>query len=229
MRTYELMDKVSPLPLDVEALLQHERVIVEKPEIVRARLVARARESMRFSEVSFPKLVKPSTLRPIWLAAAAGIALMASVALAVQVYRGYESPKPNPPVVLRVPAVVERLPASAPSPSQAPIGRAPTRTDVVEELRFLDRARQADARGDYAAALTLASEHERLFPRGRLAEDREVLRIRALVGLGRSGDARSTSAKFRRQFPRSVLLPKIDALLDGLPPTSRTLRRRQSG
>jgi len=215
MRTYELMDTVSPLPLEVEALLQHERVIIEKPEIVRARLMARARESLRFAESSFPKLVRPSTLRPIWLAAAAGIALMASVAVAVQVYRGYESPRTNPPVVTRVPAAVEPQPAPAPSLSQAPIWRASSRADVVEELRFLDRARQADVRGDYAAVLTLASEHERRFPHGRLAEDREVLRIRAFVGLGRSGEARTTATKFRRQFPRSVLLPKIDALLDG--------------
>ena len=214
MRTYELMDTVSPLPPDVEALLQQERVIVEKPEIVRARLVARARESMRFAEASFPKLAKPSTLRPSWLAAAAAIALMASVAVAVQMYRGYESPKAETPLLSRVPAAAARLPALAPAPSQAPIGRALTRADVVEELRFLDRARQADARGDYAGALTLANEHERRFPRGRLAEDREVLRIRAFVGLGRSGDAHTAAAKFHRQFPRSVLLPKIDALLD---------------
>jgi hypothetical protein len=215
MRTYELTDKVSPLPLDVEALLQHERVIVEKPEIVRARLLARARESLRFAETSFPKLARPSTLRPIWLAAAAGIALMASVAAAVQMYRSYESPKVSPPIVAHVPTAAPSQPDPAPSRSLAPLGRTPTRTDVVEELRFLDRARQADARGEYTTALALASEHERRFPRGRLAEDREVLRIRALVGLGRMGDARTTAVKFRRQFPRSVLLPKIEALLAG--------------
>ena len=88
MRTYEPTKAVPPLPLEVEALLQYERIIVEKPEIVRARLMARARESLRFPEASLPRPVSPSTLRPIWLAAAAGIALMASVALAVQVYRG---------------------------------------------------------------------------------------------------------------------------------------------
>jgi hypothetical protein len=215
MRTYEFTKTVTPLPLEVEALLQNERIIVGKPEIVRARLMARARESLR-SDANTPKFVSPSTLRPIWLAAAAGIALMASVALAVQVYRGYESPKQNPPAVVpRAPAAAGPLPALSPSPSLAPMGRAYARADVVEELRFLDRARQADARGDYAAALTLANEHERRFPRGRLAEDREVLRIRAFVGLGRRGDARTTAAKFRRQFPRSVLSAKIDALLDG--------------
>ncbi len=215
MRTYELKDTVSPLPLDVEALLEHERVIVEKPEIVRARLMARARESLRFAEASLPRLAKPSTLRPLWLAAAAAIALMASVAAAVQMYRAYEAPKATPPLLQRVSAVAQPLPAPAPSPSQAPMGRAFTRGDVVEELRFLDRARQADVRGDYAGALALANEHERRFPRGRLAEDREVLRIRAFVGLGRSGDARTAAAKFHRQFPRSVLSPKIDALLAG--------------
>ena len=215
MRTYELIDTVSPLSPEVEALLEQERVLAERPEIVRARMMARARESLRFAEVALPNLVRPSTLRPLWLAAAAGIALMASVAVAVQMYRGYESPKPNPPVALRVPSAVETAPVPESSPSEAPVGRPPSRADVVEELRFLDRARQADARGDYAVALALAGEHERRFPHGRLAEDREVLRIRAFVGLGRSVEARSTAAKFRRQFPRSVLSAKIDALLDG--------------
>jgi hypothetical protein len=92
----------------------------------------------------------------------------------------------------------------------------PSKADVVEELRFLDQARQADARGDYATALALIADHERRFPHGRLAEDREVLRMRAFVGLGRGNEARTAATKFRHQFPRSVLLPKIDALLDRL-------------
>jgi hypothetical protein len=86
----------------------------------------------------------------------------------------------------------------------------------IEELQLLDRARQADARGEYAAVLAIATAHERRFPGGRLAEEREVLRVKALVGLGRSNEAGEVAVRFRRHFPRSVLLPKIDDMLASL-------------
>jgi hypothetical protein len=37
-----------------------------------------------------------------------------------------------------------------------------------------------------------------------------------LVGLRRGGEARQVAANFRRQFPRSVLLHKIDDMLASL-------------
>ena len=217
--TYELIETLPSLPPDVEAMLEHERVLVEKPALVRARLVARARESLRYSDDDFPKLARPSAWRPLWLAAAAGIVLIASVAAAVQLFRTSASPVST--IGPHTLSVVAPIPAPAPVPehttSQLPVGRAtPSKADVVEELRFLDQARQAAACGDYATALALIADHERRFPHGRLAEDREVLRMRAFVGLGRGNEARTAAAKFRHQFPRSVLLPKIDALLDWL-------------
>jgi outer membrane protein assembly factor BamD (BamD/ComL family) len=81
----------------------------------------------------------------------------------------------------------------------------------------LSRARQADARRDYAEVLSVLSEHERTFPAGRLSEEREVLRVKALVGLGRTDQARRTAARFRRQFPKSVLLHKVDEMLASKP------------
>jgi hypothetical protein len=87
----------------------------------------------------------------------------------------------------------------------------------IEEIRLLDRARQSDARGDYASVLAIAADHERSYRDGRLAEEREVLRVKALVGLGRGDSARHVAARFRRQFSRSVLLPTIDDMLASLP------------
>jgi outer membrane protein assembly factor BamD (BamD/ComL family) len=83
----------------------------------------------------------------------------------------------------------------------------------VEELRLLIRARQADARGDFSSVLPVLAEHQRLFPAGRLAEEREVLRVKALVGLGRNDEARQTADNFRRRFPRSVLLHRVEDML----------------
>ena len=217
--TYESIETLPLLPPDVEAMLEHERVLVEKPALVRARLVARARESLRYSDDNFPKLARPAARRPLWLAAAAGIVLIASVAAAVQLFRVSASrvPTVGPHTLSVVAPISAPAPVPEPTTSQPPVVCAtPSKADVVEELRFLDQARQADARGEYATALALIADHERRFPHGRLAEDREVLRMRAFVGLGRGNEARTAAAKFRHQFPRSVLLPKIDALWDWL-------------
>jgi hypothetical protein len=216
--TYDSIETLPPLPPIVEAMLEHERALVDKPALLRARLMARARESVHCPDSLAFSRVAPSALRPLWLAVAAGIMLVAIVAAAVQLFRTSEFAKPSPSVALPPPAVVV-VPTLNPTPAlsatQAPdtVSHASGKADVVEELRILDRARRADSRGEYATALALVAEHERRFPHGRLAEDREVLRMRAFVGLDRGSDAHATAAKFRRQFPRSVLLSKIDALL----------------
>jgi hypothetical protein len=72
-------------------------------------------------------------------------------------------------------------------------------------------------RGDYTDVLAILAEHERRYPAGRLSEEREVLRVKALVGLGRGGEARRAAASFRLHFPRSVLLRKIDEILASRP------------
>lgn len=61
--------------------------------------------------------------------------------------------------------------------------------------------------------LDLVTQHAQKFPRGRLAEEREVLRVKALVGLGRGEQAQKAAARFRRSFPRSVLLHKVDEMV----------------
>ena len=85
--------------------------------------------------------------------------------------------------------------------------------DALDELALLARARQADARGEHAKVLSLVAEHAQKYPGGRLSEEREVLRVKALVGLGRAEQARQAAARFRRQFPRSVLLHKVDEMV----------------
>jgi len=111
--------------------------------------------------------------------------------------------------------------ASAAASVKAPV---PSRRTVLagkheaglEELQLLSRARQSDAHGHYAEVLAMVAEHERSYPAGRLSEEREVLRVKALVGLGRSREARHAATKFSRLFPRSVLLLKIEDMLASL-------------
>jgi hypothetical protein len=94
--------------------------------------------------------------------------------------------------------------------------RAAGSQDGLEELRLLDRARQFDRRGDYSAALASTREHQRRFSEGQLVEEREALRIRALMGLGRAREAGETATRFRQKFPRSVLLETIVRMMAAL-------------
>jgi hypothetical protein len=88
-------------------------------------------------------------------------------------------------------------------------GRPSVSDTMRAELRLLRQARAAVGRQDFAAALAGIATHARLFRNGRLAEEREALRVIALAGLGRTEDARRAAASFRTHFPHSVLLPAI--------------------
>jgi len=80
------------------------------------------------------------------------------------------------------------------------------------ELRLLRQARAAVAREDYASALRPIAAHAHRFKDGRLAEEREALRVKSLAGLGRSEDARRAATSFRARFPRSVLLSAVNKM-----------------
>lgn len=97
-----------------------------------------------------------------------------------------------------------------------PVGTARGAIDIeayTKELQVLQPARQAVTRGDFTTALSAVEEHQKQFPSGKLAEEREALRIKALVGLGRSGEAQRAGAMFRARFPHSALLKRIDEML----------------
>jgi hypothetical protein len=206
----------------VEYLVEHERFIPETPAIIRARVLARAREAVRNGSVIAVGTRRPTPLLRVLFAAAAALVLMASVAAAYQMLRrsvattsGTSQHRPAQPSSAPVPdpdTVTGIAPAGG-SPARAPASSRRSARPGVEELRLLDRARQSDAHGDFASVLTLSTEHERNYPDGRLAEEREVLRVKALIGLGRHNEARQVAAKFRRQFPRSVLLQRLDEML----------------
>ena len=78
------------------------------------------------------------------------------------------------------------------------------------ELELLQRAHAAYTGRDFSNVLALIAEHARRFPKGRLAEQREALRVRSLAGAGRADEARRAAAAFAVQFPRSVLLPRLE-------------------
>jgi hypothetical protein len=226
-----------PLPPAVEALFVHERVPPAQPQVVRARLLARA-DAVPLEFPGEPPLRVDAQPRVRWklITAAASVALVAGVAAAFQMMRTSVSSEPNRaesspadrPAPVAPPKALEPeigKPAALATPASAAATSGPTRRasaagkpdDGLGELELLSRARSADVRGDYSHVLTILAEHQRIHPDGRLSEEREVLRVEALVGLGRASEARRVAARFRERFPRSVLAGKVDEILTSLP------------
>jgi len=242
MKTDYSIRVLPPFCPAIEALLSHERTIVAQVAIVRARALARARNALRARDFAVP--ATPSVLehgrRVLWFAAAASIALLASGAAAYQMLRS-PNPGASPPHFLQCaqvePSSATGKAAPTPTAKSAPVPTVlsasttpgklagtsrPTspvakQETVVEELQLLERAQQFAARGEHAAVLAVTNEHERHYSGGRLCEEREALRLRALIGLGREREAHQAAARFRRDFPRSVLLSKLDAALASSP------------
>lgn len=93
--------------------------------------------------------------------------------------------------------------------------------DPAAERVLLDTARTALMRERPADALAALRRHEARFPRGQLAEERESLRVMALVRAGDHAGARARGDAFRRRFPGSLLRPAVEAALRSIPePTS---------
>ncbi len=74
---------------------------------------------------------------------------------------------------------------------------------LATELALLQRAKQALARGDAEAALSLVREHARAHPNGALAEERFATHVRALCALDRTDEAARVAGRFADAHPRS--------------------------
>jgi hypothetical protein len=76
------------------------------------------------------------------------------------------------------------------------------RGDSATEIALITRA-QSLLDLQPSAALTVLLEHEREFPRGILAEERDVLRVEAERALGRTPQAIAHAKAFCAQYPNS--------------------------
>lgn len=126
------------------------------------------------------------------------------------------SPLAQEPALDAAPPVLEpraRTPRASASASASPSLSASRDVDLATERSLLERARSALARGDATAALLATAQHEREFPDGKLVEEREVLAVEALVKAGRTSEAAERGARFRKAYPRSLLLPTLDRAL----------------
>jgi hypothetical protein len=213
-----------PFDPDVEALLEHGRIVKPVADVVRARSLARARATIAAAVAHHPDPMPARWRRALPVALAASVALGVGAAGAAAAFYK-RAPQDLLPVPLLRQAVVP--PARAPrvalppsSPAIAPrcdstakpqrSGRPTSpQESYAAELDLLQRAQTAYAGREFSRALALVAEHGRRFPNGRLAEEREALRVRSLTGSGRADESSRAAASFADRFPRSVMLPRL--------------------
>ncbi|MBX3192296.1 MAG: hypothetical protein KF819_35225 [Labilithrix sp.] len=112
---------------------------------------------------------------------------------------------------------VHALPAASVTAPKAVDAAAPASAsaearDPAEEMKLLRRAQDALASSP-AEALARCEEHAKTYPRGGLAEEREVLAVDALLRLGRRSEAESRAARFKAAHPGSAYVRRLDAIL----------------
>jgi hypothetical protein len=205
---------------EVQTLVERGRTIRRLPDTVRARALARARAAI-VAESRVPQMAAiaaPGRRFRIALAASFAVAVGAAGATAA-LRTTLFSPAgatPTAPAVVSQPVAVPPRSAVEQEPlaPEAIVPPHATRFTAAQEsyraeVALLQRAQAAYANRNFTAALALVGEHGRRFPRGRLAEEREALRVRSLAAAGRRDEARRAATIFAHRFPRSVLLPRL--------------------
>jgi hypothetical protein len=117
------------------------------------------------------------------------------------------SAPPVPVTVAPVPAGTRRATPDAASEATADDSREPL---------VIDRARTALRRGLVDEALETLMRHERLYPTGALAEERDVLIIEAYLAKGAASTARRRIERYQRDYPDGFLRARVDAAYDAL-------------
>lgn len=235
---------LEPLDRDVREALEFERGDFSGPDDAKARVLERvvgtvgllspsAAGGARSEPVSGTRVATrmrtgaPWWGSPLWHLVTFALGTMAG-ALA---WRATQAPLPSrvvyvdrsPPAAsapaptaepIAAPLQSAPAPASAQAPASAPVSSGES---LAAERALLDVARSAFGRGESDEALAALTRHERLFPVGQLAEEREALAVRSLVLAGRASEARVRAARFRKRYPASVMLPAVEASLDGAP------------
>ncbi|WP_437758624.1 tetratricopeptide repeat protein [Sorangium sp. So ce1389] len=137
------------------------------------------------------------------------VAAPAQVAPAPEAAPVVEAPRPAAPTARRDAPRNTRPAAPAPA---APIDS----DELLRESNLIDRARAA-ATQNPDAALSAVAEHQREFPAGRLAEEREYVAIRALMRLGRVDEARARADAFLARYPSTSYADRVHRTVGAAP------------
>ena len=162
-------------------------------------------------------------------------AIVAASGATVWVFDGPSSgsaPVSSPPVVAQKttmtppPARLDEARASKNPPETGGAGtetRLPPRDGMLRaEHGLLANARLAISAAEIDKALDILRTHETRFPKGRLAENRDALHVRALMAAGQYDSVQTRVELFRNRYPESFLLADIDRELGSLRPSDQT-------
>lgn len=95
---------------------------------------------------------------------------------------------------------------------------APASSPLRGELAIVAEAQGLLRAGDATAARAVLDRHARVYPAGVLAEEVEVLRLRAFVAEGDTRSARVAGETFLRRHPGSPFVARVRSLLIDLDP-----------
>jgi hypothetical protein len=219
----------------LQRLIEQAKSVRPLSQATRARVLRRAQSSALLEAVADPsKTPSPRSGASVasWLGGAAFAVGLTGAGIALHHHErqipGIDQARSAVSSAVAVGSQVAPVPslsvsAAAPVPAAATTSTAetahlshpaPVMESYAAELALLRRAQAAYGNHDFPTALRLLAEHGRRFPNGRLAEEREALRVRALSGSGRSDAARLAAHSFAVRFPRSVLLSRTMAAAD---------------
>jgi len=199
---------------------------------VRARLAAGGLIESSASPADVRGMTRRTLFAKVaYFAAVAGIGSLAALATWHAPARSIKVDAPMVTVADSTATAAVAAVTPAPKPTFAAPIDLPQRTppishqDLRRERLLLDRARQALGRGDGEAAMAPLRRHARDFPAGALAQERDAMRVNALVLLGETSRAVREGRAFHAQYPRSLFGPVVDAALTTagalvLPPAS---------
>jgi len=232
------MKRPDSMPHDVLALLADERRSAVPGAALKKSLLARIESEVglvpppRPSQPPAPTFGLPAFVAPAVLAVAGALAVFVAVQMAVparHVAQRIAQPEaravlpPLPPPVVKEAPLASPVAVLAPArPSAAPPARPSAPPPAASERWAAEReliasARGAIASGDTAGALAALARHPREFPHGRLAEEREALRVLALARAGRTDEARAAADRFVSRWPRSIQRAVVDAATASIP------------
>lgn len=117
-------------------------------------------------------------------------------------------------VVAAPPAEPTAAPSAQPPPAQ-PGAAAPTNVEEGAEIALL-RDASAAISSDPGRALALVDEAERRFVRSDLGQEREMIRVQALIAAGRRDEAVARGRALLTRNPSSAHRPRLEQLLPEL-------------
>lgn len=123
-------------------------------------------------------------------------------------------PVPAEPAVVP-PPVAEVVDAGAPAlvkPVKKPEADQPD--DLMAELVFVDGARKALASKDATAALASLAAYDAKFPRGTMRTDAQLLKLEALLLVGKRSDAEALGKKVTTTTDSELVRERVKRLLD---------------